>query len=143
VPIDISFLWWAAPLVAVSSGLLTARTLKYVDRRRVLLDIMRAFADRFVEEFERPLCRDAAGPAVRSRRRFAPGRHSLEILLAPADGRTYPNLVDHRRNVEYDVRRVLRLLKDEPFVNGPLYAEGPWVVIPCRVALDRDQEGVS
>jgi len=142
VPIDLSFLLWAAPLVAVVSGLVTARAWKYMGQRRVLLDIMRAFAERFVAEFERPLFRSAASSPVRSRLRFAPARHRLEILLAPADGRTYPNLLDHKRNVEYDVGRVLRLLRDEPFINGPLYAEGPWVVIPCRVATDRGQESV-
>ena len=42
----------------------------------------------------------------------------LDILLAPGAGRRYPNLSDHRSNVEYDVQRVLTLLKDEPFVAG-------------------------
>ena len=104
---------------------------------------MRGFGDRFIAEFERPLFRrSAVDPAVKSRLRFAPSRHRLEVLLAPADGRTYPNLVDHRKNVEYDVERVQQILRDEPFVSGPLYAEGSWVVIPFRFETDRQQEGV-
>lgn len=138
----LTFLWWAAPLVALVSGLITARASRYIARRRLLLDIMRTFAERFVIEFERPLFRRAGTSPVRSRLRFAPARHRLEIRLAPGEGRVYPNLADHKKNVEYDVGRVLRLLKDEPFTNGPLYAEGPWVVIPCCLAVDREQEGV-
>ena len=103
---------------------------------------MRGFGNRFIAEFERPLFRrTASDAAVRSRLRFAPSRHRLEVLLAPADGRTYPNLVDHRKNVEYDVERVERILGAEPFVGGPLYAEGSWVVIPFSFETDRQQEG--
>jgi len=139
---ELSVLWWAAPLFVALSGLLLAWGWKHIDERRANVDIMRGFGDRFISEFERPLFRSAADRPVKSRVRFAPARHRVEILLAPADGRTYPNLVDHRKNVEYDVERVLRLLKDEPFINGPLYAEGPWVVIPCRFETDKKQEGV-
>jgi len=138
----LNFLWWAAPLVAIVSGLITARASRYLARRRLVLEIMRTFAEKFVSEFERPLFRRAGKRPLRSRLRFAPARQRLEIRLAPGDGRAYPNLVDHKKNVEYDVGRVLRLLSDEPFTNGPLYAEGPWVVIPCRLAIDREQEGV-
>ncbi len=119
-PIDFSFLWWGAPLFVGVSCLVLA----------------------WISEFERPLFRSAAGPSIKSRLRFAPRRQRLKILLAPGDGRIYPNLVDHRKNVEYDVARVLRLLRDEPFINDPLYAEGSWVVIPCRLDSDRQQEGV-
>ena len=123
---------WAVPVFVFLSGLVIAWAWKHIDERRASLDIMRGFGVRFISEFERPLFRSAADHPVKSRVRFAPARHRVEILLAPADGRTYPNLVDHRKNVEYDVERVLRHLKDEPFINGPLYAEGRWVVIPCR-----------
>jgi hypothetical protein len=104
---------------------------------------MKVFGDRFISEFERPLFRRCADePSLRSRLRFAPRRQTVEVLLAPADGRTYPNLSDHRKNVEYDVERVLRLLRNATFKTGPLYAEGPWVVIPFRLETDRQQEGV-
>jgi hypothetical protein len=131
--IDPSVLWWAAGLFV--SGLVLAHVLirRYIRERRASLDIMRGFGDKFISEFERPLFRRSADVSpIKSRLRFAPARHRLEVLLAPAAGRTYPNLLDHRKNVEYDVERVLRLLRDEPFVHGPLYAKGPWVVIPFR-----------
>jgi hypothetical protein len=131
-PIDFGVVWLAAPFAVVSGlvlGWLVSR--RYVGDRRMRLDVMRGFSARFVSEFERPLFRRSAADApVKWRLRFAPAHRRLEILLAPAGGRTYPNLGDHRRNVEYDVDRVLRLLGDEPFIHGPLHAEGPWVVIP-------------
>ena len=101
------------------SGLILAWVIvrKHLGERRASADVMRGFGVRFIAEFERPLFRRHADESpIRSRLRFAPARHRLEVLVAPADGRIYPNLVDHRRNVEYDVERVLRLLKDEPFV---------------------------
>ena len=142
--IDLGFLWWAIPLSAVS-GLMLARVVarKYIVKRQARLETMKGFGDRFISEFERPLFRRYADePSVRSRLRFAPRRRTMEVLLAPADGRTYPNLSDHRKNVEYDVERVLRLLRNAPFETGSLYAEGPWVVIPFRLETDRQQEGV-
>ena len=141
--IDLTFLWWATPLLAIS-GLVLARavTRKYFVRRQACLEAMKKFGDSFISEFERPLfCRRADEPSVRSRLRFAPRRHTVEVLLAPVEGRTYPNLSDHRKNVEYDVERVLQLLRNAPFKTGPLSAEGPWVVIPFRLETDR-QEGV-
>ena len=80
---------------------------------------------------------------AKSRLRLAPARRRLDVLLAPADGRTYPNLFDHRRNVEYDVERVVWLLRGEPFINGRPYARGPWVVIPFYFETSRQQEGAS
>jgi hypothetical protein len=143
--IDLSVLWWAAPLLLVASSLVLAWVVagKYIGARQASLATMRGFGDKFISEFERPLfCRGAGERSVKSRLRFAPRRHTVEVLLAPADGRTYPNLFDHRKNVEYDVERVLHLLRDAPFTNGPLYAEGSWVVIPFRLETDRQQEGV-
>jgi hypothetical protein len=144
-PTDLSALWWAVPLLIVVSGLVVTWVVagKYIDERQASLDTMRAFGDKFISEFERPLFRRCASePSVKSRLRFAPRRQRLEVLLAPAEGRTYPNLFDHRRNVEYDVERVLRLLRDASFTNGPLYADGPWVVIPFHLETGRQQEGV-
>lgn len=145
-PVDLSALWWAVPLFVVVLALVLTWTVagKYIGERQASLSTMRGFGDKFISEFERPLFRRCAGePAVKSRLRFAPRRQTLEVLLAPAEGRTYPNLFDHRRNVEYDVERVLRLVRDASFTNGPLYAEGPWVVIPFRLETGRQQEGVS
>lgn len=141
VQVDSRFLWWMLPLALAVSGAGLAWAWKSVDDRRLRIAVLRGFGVRFIHEFARPLCRNATAPPIRSRLRFA--RRSVEILIAPAGGRTYPNLADHIKNVEYDVERVLRLLNEDGFIAGPLYAEGPWVVIPCRVVIDKQQEGVS
>ena len=110
--------------------------------RRALVDRMKRFGDRFIEEFERPLVRpDAAARPIKSRMRFIPDRERLDVLLAPSDGHTYPNLSDHRRNVEYDVERIVQHL-GEPFISGQLYTQGPWVAIPFQVTTDRKEAGV-
>jgi hypothetical protein len=140
-----SVLWWLVPLVVVVSGLVLTWVVagKYLGERQSNLETMKRFGDKFISEFERPLFRRSASePAVKSRLRFTPRRQTLEVLLAPVEGRSYPNLYDHRRNVEYDVERVLRLLRDASFTSGPLYAEGPWVVVPFRLETGRQQEGV-
>ena len=94
---------------------------------------LRHHAQQFVEAFERPLLRQSStGPPIRSRLRYLPAREEVEILIAPSAGRRYPNLSDHKINVEYDVRRVLRLLEDYLVVSRPLRVEGQWVVIPVR-----------
>jgi hypothetical protein len=140
VPVDFRFLWWMVPLAMAASGFGLVWAWKSADERRVRAAVMRGFGERFVHEFARPLCRNATAPPIRSRLRFA--RRSIEILIAPAGGRTYPNLADHVKNVEYDVERVLRLLNEDAFSAGPLYAEGPWVVIRFRIETDKPQEGV-
>jgi hypothetical protein len=43
---------------------------------------------------------------VRSRLRCGARLGRFDILLAPGEGRRYPNLSDHKKNVEYDVARV-------------------------------------
>jgi hypothetical protein len=139
--IDLTDLLWAVPLFVAVSGLGLAWGWKSLDERRARLDILSGFCRRFICEFERPLVRNAVTPPVSTRVRFAPRRLRAEILIAPGAGRTYPNLVDHRRNLEYDVERVMRLLRDESFVRDSLHAEGQWVVIPCRFESDRQQEG--
>jgi hypothetical protein len=116
----------------------------YLGRRKTESIVMRYFADRFVLEFERPLVR--YGPAehpVRSRvrNRLRPGR--FDILLAPGEGRRYPNLSDHKKNVEYDVARVVRVLGDESFVSGPLYMRAGWVVVPFQFTGGPRQAGVT
>ncbi len=123
----------AAVLILVAALLAFLVTMQILSEREAILNRMRWFGERFVGEFERPLfqypVRRGAGHPVRSRLRFAPRRDRLEILLAPHDGRTYPNLSDHRKNLEYDIERVLHLLGDQPFTSGRLHAEGRWVVI--------------
>ena len=135
--LDQRMLWWATPMLVLISALLLAWSWKRVDERRARVDVMKRFGNKFVSEFERPLSRGVARRPIRARLRCAPGRRKVEILLAPATGHTYPNLIDHRRNVEYDVDRVFRLLRHEPFIGGPPYSEGQWVVIPCQLETGR------
>jgi hypothetical protein len=104
-----------------------------VTRRRALTLEVQQFADVFVSDFEKPL--RIAGEVdrpVRARVRWVPRDRRLEILLAPAAGRRYPNLDDHRRNLEYDVERIASRLRTYPFDRRPLRAEGAWVVIPFQ-----------
>jgi len=115
----------------------------YVGRRSTVVIVMRHFAYRFVSEFERPLIQQPAERPVRSRLRLSPARAKLEILLAPGQGRRYPNLSDHRKNVEYDVVRILRLLADDSFVSGPLYTQAGWVVVPFRFKVGQKHTGVT
>jgi len=124
-------------LGAAASGAAIGLGLESVKRigmkRRALTREMRRFGDVFVTNFEQSLMIDGvAAPPVRARLRCVPGDRRVDILLAPAPGRRYPNLVDHRRNVEYDVDRIVRGLTHFAFVPKPLHAEGQWVVIPFR-----------
>jgi hypothetical protein len=145
--IEPDLLLWLAPFVVfffVGAAIAWGVAGRHRGERRVTAAVMRGFGARFVGEFERPLFRKrAAERALQCRLRLSPYRRKLEILLAPAPGRTYPNLADHRKNVEYDVERVLRVLEDRQFVHGPLHAEGEWVVIPFRMKRDVRQEGVQ
>lgn len=133
--------WWIVPLFVAASGAGFAWGWKWIDERRARVEVLRTFGEKFIREFEKPLRRNATSAPVTSRVRFAPRRLRVDILISPAGGRTYPNLVDHKRNMEYDVERVMRLLRNASFVNGPLYAQGSWVVVPCRFQPDRQQEG--
>jgi len=104
-----------------------------LDRRRRASLARRHFADRFVREFERPLIRQpGADRPVRVRVRSSRFGRRFDILLAPGTSRRYPNLSDHKQNVEYDVSRVLQALADDSFVNGPLHAHEEWVVVPFQ-----------
>ena len=103
---------------------------------------LQRFGERFVHEFARPLVPvRPSEPVVDAQLRVRPHRAQVEVLLAPHGGRNYPNLVDHRQNVEYDVERVLRVLKDQRFTHGPLYAQGRWVVVPLRLQVNPKQAG--
>jgi hypothetical protein len=100
-------------------------------KRKALRHEMLAFGRAFLNDFERPLLVDGvAGRPVCARMRCVPRKRRLDILLAPASGRRYPNLTDHRRNVEYDVSRIAHHLRKHPFVPSTPRAEGEWVVIP-------------
>jgi hypothetical protein len=138
----LSFVWLGAAMVVPWLGW---RILDdYLARRKTASIVMGYFADRFISEFERPLLRyDAGERPLRSRVRYRmrPGR--FEIHLAPGDGRRYPNLSDHRKNVEYDIARVLDLLADRSFVSGPLNAQADWVVVPFHFKAGPTHAGVT
>jgi len=105
-------------------------------------DLQRA-GEAFVGAFVRPLIDPgSSGPPVQVRLRFIRRSEQLEIHFAPNHGRRYPNLLDHKRNVEYDVQRVLRLLGPEVVLGNPLRAQGNWVIVPIRLVA-RKQAGVS
>ena len=117
---------------------------QYLRGRQRILDAMRQFSLTFVQEFERPLVvPDASVRPIRSRLRFAPHSARLDILIAPGTGHRYPNLADHQRNVEYDLQRVLHILRDQPFVNGRPYMDGAWVVLPFQLKPAISQAGAT
>ena len=115
---------------------------RYMKDREDVLKAMQRFSQKFVREFERPLVGgDLSVRPIQSRLRFAPHASRLDILIAPGAGRRYPNLMDHRNNVEYDLKRVLNVLSNEPFVNGRPYMDGPWVVLPFSLKPAITQAG--
>lgn len=102
-------------------------------KRHTLKLQMLVFGRAFLSDFERPLRVDGvADRPVHARIRFVPRQQRLDILLAPGSGRRYPNLADHKRNVEYDVHRIAHHLRNHHFVPSAPRAEGKWVVIPFQ-----------
>ena len=131
---------WAALLALIA--LATHGADDYFSHRAKALGAMRQFGQRFLQEFERPLIgSDIAARPIHSRLRFTPRSARLDILIAPGTGHRYPNLTDHRHNVEYDLKRVLHLLRDESFVDGPPYMNGTWVVLPFQLKRGITQAG--
>src|SRR5262249_31662300 len=107
---------WGA--VILSLAVACRRTDDYFkDRARVLCS-MKAFADCFVREFERPLIQQhLPHRPIEAQVRFNPDRSRLDVLLAPQSGLRYPNLTDHKQNVLYDLERIQRTLGDRTFVS--------------------------
>jgi hypothetical protein len=139
--VNLMVVWLAA---AVIVPLIAWRLVEnYVNRRNTKAIVMKHFALRFVSEFERPLIHEPAERPVRSRLRLSPARARIDILLAPGEGRRYPNLSDHKKNMEYDVVRILRVLSDDSFVRDPLYMQAGWVVVPFRFRVGRKHIGVA
>jgi len=131
---------WVALLALIAIATHSAD--HYFKDRDQVLKAMQQFSQKFVREFERPLAGgDPSVRAIQSRLRFAPHASRLDILIAPGAGRRYPNLMDHRKNVEYDLQRILTVLSAEPFVNGRPYMDGPWVVLPFSMKPAITQAG--
>ena len=138
--VDPARIWLGAAVVLPAAGFVILGG--YIRRRNAAGIFMWQFAYLFVREFERPLLQDAADPAIRAQLRIRPFRARLEICLAPGNGRRYPNLSDHRKNVEYDVNRVLSAIADDAFVCGRLRMREGWVVVPFRFSARLKQRGV-
>lgn len=127
-------LWSAALGAAIGMGCQGVE--RFQQKRAAMTREMQGFGSLFLKDFERPLIVDGiATSPIRARLRCDPGDRRLEILVAPAAGRRYPNLGDHRHNVEYDVERITQRLHHAAFVRRPLRAEGSWVVIPFEFTL--------
>jgi hypothetical protein len=140
--VDLTMLWICAAMVVPWLGWRTVDD--YLARRMTASVVAGAFVDRFVDEFERPLVRyDAGERPVRARFRCGARLRRFDILLAPGEGRRYPNLSDHKKNVEYDVARVMHVLADDSVVSGVPYTQAGWIVVPFRFAADRKQSGVT
>src|SRR5688572_24743604 len=138
---DFAMVWLGAAMVVPWFGW---RILDgHLVRRKTKTIVMKHFATRFVREFERPLRWSAAERPLRSRVRYSARRGRLDILLAPGKGRRYPNLLDHKKNMEYDVARVVNVLADPSFMNGPLYSQAGWVVVPFQFKTGTNQTGVT
>jgi hypothetical protein len=115
----------------------------YLAGRRDTLRAMTLYAERFVEEFERPLIQPhLSRRPIQSRVRFKPGRARFDVLLAPEAGLRYPNLTDHKGNVMYDVVRIQQALSEHAFVSSRPYARGRWVVVPFRFRVGTREAGV-
>ena len=139
---DLTVLWLCAALVVPWFGWRIVDD--YLARRKTASIVTRYFVQRFVDEFERPLVRSDSGERpVRSRVRFSVRRGRFRILLAPGEGRRYPNLFDHKKNVEYDVARVMGVLADDSFVSGAPYTKAGWIVVPFEFTAEPKQSGVT
>ena len=115
---------------------------EYLAGRRDRLRAMKLYAERFVEEFERPLIQPhLSRRPIQSRVRFKPGRARFDVLLAPEAGLRYPNLTDHKGNVMYDVVRIQQALSEHAFVSSRPYARGRWVVVPFRFRVGTREAG--
>ena len=134
--------WWPLILLCSTAAAALFAIQWSLERRKVTLAALQKFGATFISEFERPLIDERGSRSVlRAELALSPDRRSGEVLLAPAEGRRYPNLEDHRTNVEYDVKRVVTLLNDRRFICGPLRARGSWVAIPFRLQPDLREEG--
>ena len=137
---------WAPAAIWSTIVLAVALTYWLVDEymvgRRDTLRVMKLYAERFVEEFERPLIQPhLPHRPIQSRVRFKPGRARFDVLLAPEAGLRYPNLEDHKGNVLYDVARIQRALNEQAFVCSHPYARGRWVVVPFRFKVETREAG--
>jgi hypothetical protein len=135
---------WVAAVLMLTIPFAGYAADRYIQDRQAVIRVMTQFGEAFVREFERPLIESRApARALRSRLRFRPHQGQVEVQLAPARARSYPNLFDHRTNVAYDTERVLQVLRNQPFVSGSPHQRGEWVVIPFQFKRREQQGGAS
>lgn len=86
----------------------------------------------FVAVFARPLIEaPSERPPIQTRLRFKRRKELLEIYIKPTPGHRYPNLTDHKKNFEYDIDRVMRVLGNYALSQPPRVA-GKWVVVTIK-----------
>lgn len=140
--VDLTMLWLCAAMIVLWLGWRIVDN--HLARRKTASIVVRYFVHRFVNEFERPLVRyDVEDRPVRSRLRCGARLRRFDLLLAPGEGRRYPNLSDHKKNVEYDVARVMHVLGDDFFVSSALYTQAGWIVVPFQFTAGPKQSGVT
>jgi hypothetical protein len=140
----------AAPLAgAIGAGVIVILLLSAAAgplARRPMPPSVRRAGEHFVTVFARPLVDPSSAPSgtappIESKLRFLRRTQQLEIALAPGPGHRYPNLADHKNNVEYDIERVLGVL-GHFVLSSPPRAAGKWVVVTiCPV--DRTKQGTT
>lgn len=133
--------WWPRGVLGSAIGAavlvmlaMTAAVAGSLARRPIPAQMQRA-GEAFVTAFARPLVDPSSTvPPIRTRLRFVRRRQQLEVSIAPGPGRRYPNLADHKKNLEYDVNRVMRVLGKQIALGDQIRASGKWVVVPIRLA---------
>jgi hypothetical protein len=122
---------FAAAIVAVVLIVLFSAVAGLLTPRPIPPSVRRA-GENFVTVFAQPLIDPSSGaPPIQARLQFVRRTQQLEIFIAPGPGHRYPNLADHKMNVEYDVDRVMRVLGN-CVVSKPPRADGKWVVVTLR-----------
>lgn len=119
---------------AVSLMLLMISAVAGYAAGRPMPPALRRAGEDFVRTFAAPLVDPTSPvPPIAARLRFIRRTKRLEVCLAPHGGRRYPNLSDHKKNVEYDVSRVIRTIGAHRVACDRLHAEGPWVIVSIRL----------
>lgn len=114
--------------------LMISAVASYAAGRPVPPALQRA-GEEFLTTFATPLVDPtSAVPPIAGRLRFVRRTKQLEVCIAPNGGRRYPNLSDHKKNVVYDVHRVIRTMGVHRIVCDRLHAEDRWVVVSIRLA---------
>jgi hypothetical protein len=123
--------------------LMISAVASYAAGARPIPPLMQRAGEDFLTAFATPLIDPTSPvPPVTGRLRFIRRKKQLEICIAPNGGRRYPNLSDHKKNVVYDVQRVLGIMGAHRIVCDRVRAEGQWVVVSIRFKEPK-QAGVN